>query len=409
MALLLPVFLLAIAIGDKPAELRSGCSGDSDVVARLDAGTKVDVRFAVWGESVPCYKIAAQAHGKTVEGYVPAAALAGLDEFDKVRRDGTWLDITQVMGAVNAAQRPNFTVNPGAGASPLVIQATELIETSEPAKALELLESGLRKQKRDPTLLTMAGVAAWRSDDAHKALDYWKQSLDLQPNPDLERLYHRVEREAASDGSSEKLYGLRVALRYDPRTVPAETARAMVAMLDEEYSRISERLGCSSEERIVAIIQSRDAYLKSTDAAEWSGGQYDGRIRIPFLPGTTQESEIRRVLAHEAVHACLANLGRFPAWLHEGLAQKLSGESLSPEAWREIHQMARAKALPRLANLRQDWSRMSPQHAALAYRLSLAAVEVFLENYKEYGLRNLVRNPERLAQITADLDRRLGL
>jgi len=37
----------------------------------------------------------------------------------------------------------------------------------------------------------------------------------------------------------------------------------------------------------------------------------------------------RQVFAHELVHACLANIGSWPAWLHEGLAQKLSGEPVS--------------------------------------------------------------------------------
>ena len=31
----------------------------------------------------------------------------------------------------------------------------------------------------------------------------------------------------------------------------------------------------------------------------------------------------RRTLAHETVHACLAALGNWPAWVHEGLAQRL--------------------------------------------------------------------------------------
>ena len=47
--------------------------------------------------------------------------------------------------------------------------------------------------------------------------------------------------------------------------------------------------------------------------------------------------------------------------------------------------------------------------ASEAYALSLAAVEMFYENYAAYGVRNLVNNPEKLASITADLDKRLGL
>ena len=71
--------------------------------------------------------------------------------------------------------------------------------------------------------------------------------------------------------------------------------------------------------------------------------------------------------------------------------------------------MAAEKKLPKLENLGQDWSRLDTNHAVIAYALSLAAVEMFYKDYSQYGLGNLIRNPERLAQVTAELDKRLGL
>ena len=71
--------------------------------------------------------------------------------------------------------------------------------------------------------------------------------------------------------------------------------------------------------------------------------------------------------------------------------------------------MAKDGRLPRLENLRQDWSRLDTEHAIAAYALSLAAVEVFYQDWASYGIRNLVNNPQKLATITADLDKRLGL
>ena len=65
--------------------------------------------------------------------------------------------------------------------------------------------------------------------------------------------------------------------------------------------------------------------------------------------------------------------------------------------------------LPRLSNLKQDWSRLDAQHASEAYALSLAAVELFWNDSGRDGVQNLLRNPERLPQVTAELDRKLGL
>jgi hypothetical protein len=183
----------------------------------------------------------------------------------------------------------------------------------------------------------------------------------------------------------------------------------MVAVLDQEFGRISSELGCSAEERIVAIAQSPEAYRKTTDAAEWSGGQFDGRIRVPVAPNMTMDAAARRVLAHEITHACLTLIGHWPAWMQEGLAQHLSGDQVSPALRDKLADWSNQGKLPRLANLGQDWSRMDTEHAVAAYGLSLEAIEAFYAKYGADGVRSLLRNPDRLAAITADLDRNLGL
>jgi hypothetical protein len=408
MGLFFTIFVLALTVKEDRTPLRNGCAGDSDVVTTLAAGSSLTVRYALAGESVPCYKVSVQDGGKTVEGYLAASAMVGLEDFEKGRRDAAWLDTAQVMAAIRSSSAPLSSLKAGAGTQSLAERASQLIETSQPGKALELLEPEIRSRK-DPGLMALAGVAAWRADDSHRALELWRGSLDMQPNRELETLYRRVERETKGDQSTDKLYGVRVQLRYDSATVSVETARLMVGALDEEYARISGELGCYAEERILAIIQSREAYRKSTDVAEWSAGQYDGRIRVPVLGGQGMDLAMRRVLAHETTHACLTMLGRWPAWLQEGVAQKLSGDALTPALRQKIAAMVHEHKVPRLGGMRQDWSRLDTEHAVVAYAVSLAAVELLYENYGRDGVRNLVRNPDRLEAVTADLNRRLGL
>jgi hypothetical protein len=406
MTALLSLFLMTVAVRQAATPLRDGCSADAETLASLDAGTPLTIRYALGGETVPCYKVTVETRGKRLNGFLLASAISGLDEFENGLLNAGWSDPAQMLTALRVAvPMPSL----GAAApSAATGQAAALIEASQPGKALELLENELRK-KSDPTMLALAGVAAWRSDDPQRALVYWKNSLELQPNAELERLYKRIEKETAGDQSTAKLYGLRVLLRYDANLVPVETARQMVAALDQEFSRISDSLGCAAAERLVAIVQSREAYHKSTDAAEWNGGQFDGRIRVPVAASQGMDAALLRIFAHESTHACLSMMGRWPAWLQEGLAQKFSGDVLSPAMRARLEKMAKDGKLPRLENLHQDWSRLDTDHAVAAYALSLAAVEMFYENYAGYGVRNLVNNPEKLASVTADLDRRLGL
>lgn len=408
MAVLLALLLLSVSVKQDQVPLRNGCDADSDAIAALPSGAAVTIRYALSGQSTPCYKVAVDAGGKTLEGFLPAAALDGLDEFEHGVREATWLGMTEVMDAV----RPALAIGkkPAGGANPAAFLSTAagLIESSQPSKALEILEPQARNST-DPQVLALAGAAAWRADDSRKALIYWRASLDLQPNPGLDDLYRRVQRETAGDQSSEKLYGARVVLRYEPASIPADTARQMLAALDQEYARISMELGCTAEERIVAIAQSPTAYRKTTDAAEWNGGQFDGRIRVPVAAGQVVDNALRRALAHETTHACLTMLGHWPSWMQEGLAQKLSGDSVTPALKTKLAAWAKEGKLPRLSNLHQDWSRLDTEHANAAYGLSLEAVELLYQGMGIDGVRNLLRSPERLAAVTADLDKRLGL
>jgi len=408
MPALLLILLMAASIKDGPTPLRSGCSPDARVLASLPSGTPVTIRYSIAGETEPCYKVSIQADGKTLEGSLRARALDGIEDFDQARRQAVWMDTPLIVNTIRAsAALPSLRATTGS-TSIVAQKAADLITSSRPQSALELLRPEL-KAHRDPGLLALAGIAAWRSDDSPAALEFWRASLDIAPSPEVEKLYRQVERESKNDQSKERLYGLRVMLRYDSAVVPTETARQMTTVLDQAFIRISQQLGCNAEERVIAIVQSKDAYRKTTDSAEWSGGQFDGKIRVPVFDPKVLDPTMLRSLAHETAHACLTMLGTWPAWLHEGIAQKLSGDSLDPAQMKKISGLVQQGKIPRLSNLKQDWSRLDAEHAAAAYALSLAAVELLWQESGENGVRNLLRNPDRLPQVTAELDHKLGL
>jgi tetratricopeptide (TPR) repeat protein len=401
-------FLAALAVKQDQTPLRSGCEAGDETIATLAAGTTVEVRFRV-ADGSDCFKIAATVDGKPVVGYVGASALSNVDQFEQQRTAAASLDSSRALNPVEAESKKVVARS----TDPALKQASQLLETNQPSRALELLEPLLKRDPRNPDLLLLAGLAAYRADQARTALDYWKQSLDLAPNGALQGIYDKVRRESQADQSGDKLYGLHVALRYEGQTLPADTARAVVATLDQEFSRISSLLGCWSDERIVAIVQSREAYLRSTGAAEWSGGQYDGRIHISWMDGTDVSPEIRRRLAHELVHACITNLSAggppAPAWLREGLAQKLTGDTLSTAARDRLRELAEAHQIPRLEDLRQNWSLLSTANARIAYNLALAAADALYNDFSSYGIRNVVTNPQILQQVTSEIDKKLGL
>ncbi|HEX4594336.1 MAG TPA: hypothetical protein VH157_08675 [Bryobacteraceae bacterium] len=402
------LFFAALSAKQDQTALRSGCDATAEVLTTLPAGTPVEIRFRL-SDGSDCFKVSALLDGKLVMGYVPASMLSGLEQFEKGRTSAASADTIRELRPIEAASQ-KLIVHSGDLA---LERAAQLLASNQPVKALELLEPAVKRHRNDPNVLLLTGLAAYRSDQLHAAIDYWKQSLDLAPNETLARVYERVRREAAADQSGEKLLGMHIALRYEGEALPSDTARAILSTLDEDYGRISAQLGCASDERIVAIVQSRDAYLRGTGAAEWSGGEYDGRIHIAWTEGKQVGPQMRRALAHELVHACLTGIpsgaAPWPAWLQEGLAQKLSGDQLSAASRVQLHQLATARQIPRLEDLHQDWSHLSIDNARLAYDLALAAADALYEDYSSSGIRNVVNNPQRLPQVAAELDRKLGL
>lgn len=408
MALPVLFFVAAMAVRADGTALRSGCDSEDDVVASLPKGTPVEVRFRL-SDGSDCFKVAATIDGKDVLGYLPGSALAGVESFDQERSSAASVDVVRELNPV-VTETKKAVARTG---DPALDRAQQLLEANQPAQALEQMQSALSKHPRDANVLVLAGLAAYRADQLRAALDYWKQALDLAPDDRLQAVYDRVKREAAADRSGDKLYGIHVALRYEGEALPADTARAILATLDDDYTRIADQLGCRSDERIVAIVQSREDYLRTTGAAEWSGGQYDGRIHVAWTSGTAIGPEMQRALAHELVHACLTSIPSgatpWPAWLQEGLAQKLSGDTLSAGVRAQLDHLAQTHAIPKLENLQQNWSRLSTQNAYAAYSLALAAADALYDNYASYGIRNILNNPATLPRITANLDAKLGL
>jgi hypothetical protein len=289
------------------------------------------------------------------------------------------------------------------------VKASSLLDQRQPRAALETVERGMKVYGRDYQFLVLAGIAAERSDEPRLALEYLKEAHAMHADRSIEQLIARLEKEVSGDKSGEKLYGTRFLLRYEGGQLDSEVARGIIGLLEQEFSRISAELGCRTDERIVTVVQSRQAYRASSNAAEWSGGHFDGsKIRVPIIEGQGISADTRETFAHELVHACLANLGNWPAWLHEGLAQRLTGRRSSTEMRQKIMSMRRSNRLPRLENMSQSWSRMSGEHAAMAYDYALVAADALYELYAGYGIHNVIRSPERLPQFAADIDRHLA-
>jgi hypothetical protein len=386
--------------------LRSGCGPSESPLATLPAGTAVEIRSSLSGEHGTCYKVAASVEGKPVSGYLPAPVVSNASTFDQARRAAR-----DMAGGSRPPSAPSSIIakpSPALRDHPAT-KAIALLDSNQPAEALRLLEPHLQRYPSDPYLLAVAGMAFYRMDDLDRALMHWKEAESIRPDPGVASWIVKATREKQADAGSDRTAGTRVILRYERGAVPPDLAQAMVQVLDDEYSRIAVQLGCRASERITAVAQSPAAYRQSTQAAEWSGALYDGRIHVPVAPTRQVSAELRRTFAHELVHACLHELGNWPSWLHEGLAQKLSGETLPPSQKAEIQALLKAGKLSKLSRLGRNWSGLNSSQAAVAYLFAHYAVDRLFELKASTGIGNILRDPASFPQHERELEAALGL
>ncbi len=135
----------------------------------------------------------------------------------------------------------------------------------------------------------------------------------------------------------------------------------------------------------VSVLTSKE-FQSETGAPSWSQGIFiDGVIYVSGSRIKSMDQEFRLMIKHETFHAFIYNISAFelPAWLEEGLAQLISGET--KEQGKRFYKPGRSR--PKLKNLRSDFHKL-PKHLVLdAYDYSLLAARhlVALKGFEKVG------------------------
>ena len=144
----------------------------------------------------------------------------------------------------------------------------------------------------------------------------------------------------------------------------------------------------------------------------WSGGLFDGRIRLPIRGGLADRREFERVLTHEYVHALVHSVaaGGVPAWLNEGLA---AAARAGRDGARRAGTLHGARSCRWASSARRSPPCLRPAVPA-AYAGSALAVQDILDRVGAPRLMGLLSGPwrgrglrPRLHGLGADALRRL--
>lgn len=254
------------------------------------------------------------------------------------------------------------------------------------------LERARAQQPDSVDVLYFLGLVMYETDFRHPAIKIWEQALALSPgNHLISGVLEKHRRETAVEEGMDRNLSSRFNLTYDPG-VDSSFAQAVLDVLENAANQVGADLGHFPEARIPVAIYKRADYKTVTDSPDWSGGVYDGTIRLPFGASGELTPQLKAVLYHEYAHVVVFDLsrGNCPVWLNEGIAESFGRRQFEmPAAHSAARMLTRDTAID-FIRLEQGFSSLTGSEVMLAYEQSYSIVNYLATTYGWHRITDLL-------------------
>lgn len=228
----------------------------------------------------------------------------------------------------------------------------------------------------------LAKIAA-QQGDYPGAFDEIEKALRLAPqDKEILVLKEKLTKEWQIEAKMEKNFGGNFTVTFEGGG--DELGSSTLAVLEEAYVDLGSRFHYWPKQKTEVILYGNRDFKSLTNAPDWSGGLFDGKIRIPVGGLNGMSENLRRILYHEYAHVLIRALARdhLPLWLNEGLAQWAAGETSAHLDQR----LAKGEKLLPFARLEKSFAGLSEAEASLAYAQSLSLTNFLVERFGETAI-----------------------
>jgi tetratricopeptide (TPR) repeat protein len=242
-------------------------------------------------------------------------------------------------------------------------------------------------------LLYFLGRIRYDSDDLAGALEFWDKALAIDPkNKSVLELADKARREASVETGMGKGYSSRFNISYDA-DLTSDLATSILDTLESAYNKVGADFSHFPQARIPVILYTKKDYRTVTAGPDWSGGLYDGKIRLPIGGASTLSDILRSVLFHEYTHVVVRELthGNCPTWLNEGLAE-VQGRREFNMPLQELPKALKGGNILPFASLEGAFTSLGGAQARLAYEESYSIVNFMLSTYGWFNVREILVN-----------------
>jgi len=241
--------------------------------------------------------------------------------------------------------------------------------------------------------LYFLGKTYYDAGETDQAMALWEKAATLASSESfLAGLLEKVRREQSVEERMERGHSSRFIVSYDSGT-KTDNALAILDLLEEFYNSVGTDLGYFPASRIPVILYTRQDYREVTRSPHWSGGLYDGKIRLPVGGITEITPDIRATLRHEYVHAVVIDLtrGNCPTWLNEGIAEIQGRLEYNPPLGELEKAAKRGEFLP-LKRLEGSFAGLEGGEVRLAYEQSYSLVDFIVSAHGWHRLRMVLED-----------------
>ena len=242
-------------------------------------------------------------------------------------------------------------------------------------------------------LLFYLGRVYYDTGDLARAIETWESALAIDPEIKAIRdMVEKARRESAVENRMEKGYSGMFVISYDEGT-RSDLADAVLDVLETAYNRVGYDLSYYPATRVPVILYTKKDYRSVTAGPEWSGGMFDGKVRLPIGGAGEITPVLRAVLSHEYTHVVVGELtrGNCPTWLNEGLAEFEGRKEYTPPM-SELVKAAKTGGYISFATLEKSISALDAKGAALAYQQCYSLVSFMISAYGLHKVREILVN-----------------
>lgn len=280
------------------------------------------------------------------------------------------------------------------------------------AKTLEAFSEDVATRAVLANIYRKLGHDSYRKGDVKLSETYLEKAVRLDgTNSKLNAELAQVGKEAAIESGMSRADASHFNVKYEGGE-NAVAGHLIKLLLEEAYHKVGADLSFYPDDRIEALLYTKERFRDVTGSPAWAGALFDGRIKVP-AGGVTEKTELlEQVLFHEYTHAVVRRLGgaRVPTWLHEGLAQHEEGKDISRYAstLKQYAASVKDEDMP-LRYLEGSFMGFDAKTANIAYVLSLSATDYIIREFGISATRRILENLKSGMTLDASIAGAAGL